>query len=417
MSGAPIPPAAPRPDPSSAPDPARATASMGHRAPAAAAPPPPPSPPDAVLIERVLSPGEMVRRRFAKHRLAVFSFYTLAVLYAVALLAEFFAPHEPSRVHPDHLYSPPVLARFDFSHGFHFRHLMPHTDPVSLRVTYATETDRAVRLRFLVRGEPYRLWGIVPLERRFIDVDPAAVAVAHAAGELPPRWFPLGTDRFGHDVFSRILHGARVSLSIGLVGIAVTLVIGLAIGGVSGYVGGQLDNVIQRGIEIINALPQLPLWLAISAAIPAEWPPVQTYFAIVVVLSLLNWTGLARVVRGKLLALREEDYAVAARLIGASHARIIAKHLLPGLTSHIIVVLTLSVPGMILGETALSFLGLGLQPPVVSWGMMLQDCFNLQNVANHPWLLAPVFFVIATVVAYNFLGDGLRDAADPYASH
>lgn len=415
MSAAPVPPAAPRPDPSAAHDPARAAA--GPAPSGAGAATAPPAPPDSAFVERALSPGEMVRRRFVKHRLAVFSLYTLAVLYAVALLAEFFAPHEPGRVHPDHLYSPPVLVRFDFTHGLHFRNLAPQTDPVSLRVTYSEESDHRVRLRFLARGEPYRLWGLVPLERRFLDVDPAAVAAAREAGESPPLWFPLGADRFGHDVLSRILHGARVSLSIGLVGIAVTLVIGMAIGGVSGYVGGQVDNFIQRTIEIINALPQLPLWLAISAAIPAEWPPVQTYFAIVVVLSLLNWTGLARVVRGKLLALREEDYAVAARLIGASHARIIARHLLPGLTSHIIVILTLSVPGMILGETALSFLGLGLQPPVVSWGVMLQDCFNLQNVANHPWLLAPVFFVIATVVAYNFLGDGLRDAADPYASH
>ncbi len=198
--------------------------------------------------------------------------------------------------------------------------------------------------------------------------------------------------------------------------ILVTFFLGIVIGGISGYVGGAVDNIIQRSIEIINAFPQLPLWLALGAALPSDWPPLRIYFAITIVLSLLGWTGLARVVRGKLLSLREEDYAVAARLLGASHRRVIFRHLLPGFTSHIIVELTLRVPIMILGETSLSFLGLGLRPPVVSWGVMLQDCMNMQAVANYPWLLLPVVFIILAVLCFNFLGDGLRDAADPYSA-
>ncbi|HYD83982.1 MAG TPA: ABC transporter permease, partial [Opitutus sp.] len=218
-----------------------------------------------------------------------------------------------------------------------------------------------------------------------------------------------------HDIFSRLVYGARISLSVGVVAIAVTFLLGVTIGGVSGYVGGSTDNVIQRLIEIVNAFPQLPLWLALGAVLPPDWSPLTVYFAITIVLSLLGWTALARVVRGKILSLREEDYAVAARLIGASHFRILFRHLLPGFTSHIIVVLTMSVPAMILGETSLSFLGLGLRPPIVSWGVMLQDCMSIQTVANYPWLLFPVVLIVLTVLAFNFLGDGLRDAADPYS--
>ncbi len=229
-------------------------------------------------------------------------------------------------------------------------------------------------------------------------------------------FFFFGGDKYGHDLFSRILYGARISLSVGLIGIVITFFLGLIIGGISGYVGGRTDNFIQRSIEIINAFPKLPLWLALGAVMPADWSPLKVYFGITIVLSMMGWTGLARVVRGKILALREEDYAVAARLLGASHGRIIFRHLIPGFTSHIIVALTLTVPGMILGETSLSFLGLGLRPPVVSWGVLLQDCMNMQVVANYPWLLLPVVFIIVTVLCFNFLGDGLRDAADPYSS-
>jgi len=203
---------------------------------------------------------------------------------------------------------------------------------------------------------------------------------------------------------------------VGIVGIVLTFVLGLAIGGVSGYLGGAVDTLIQRAIEITDAFPKLPLWLALGAVMPTDWSPLRVYFGITIVLSLLGWTQLARVVRGKVLSLREEDYAVAARLLGAGHGRVIFRHLVPGFTSHIIVALTLSVPGMILGETSLSFLGMGLRPPVVSWGVLLQDCMNLQAVGSYPWLLLPVVFIVFTVLCFNFLGDGLRDAADPYAS-
>jgi peptide/nickel transport system permease protein len=298
--------------------------------------------------------------------------------------------------------------RWSFTDGLHVRSLQRHVDPITLN-DYYVETGERVRLRLLRRGEPYRLWGLS-------SSDLHAFGPASSAGEPGPPVYLMGADKYGRDILSRAIYGSRISLSIGLISIAVTFLLGVSIGGLSGYVGGKTDEIIQRTIEIINSFPQLPLWLALAAIMPADWPVLQVYFAITIVLSLLGWTGLARVVRGRILSLREEDYAVAARLLGASHSRILFRHLLPGFTSHIIVVLTLSVPAMILGETALSFLGLGLRPPIVSWGVMLQDCLQLQVIANYPWLLLPVPLIVLTVLAFNFLGDGLRDAADPYAS-
>ncbi len=280
-----------------------------------------------------------------------------------------------------------------------------------------------------MKGEPYKLFGLISSERHFLGVNhnkfenPEFYAVNSADGMRPtlsiprPTFFLLGADRYGSGIFSRLIFGSRISLTIGLVAIGITFILGTSIGGISGFCSGRIDTIIQRLIEIINAFPQLPLWLAIAAVLPGDWSPLRIYFAIIIVLSLLNWTGLARVVRGKILSLREEDYALAAYLVGAGNTRILFRHLLPGFTSHIIVSLTLSVPIMIIGETALSFLGVGLRPPIVSWGVMLQDCVNLQILDNYHWLLMPLIMIMLTVLAFNFLGDGLRDAVDPYSVH
>jgi peptide/nickel transport system permease protein len=371
---------------------------------------PPPAPPSEA---GALSHWALIRRRLSHHRLAVASLYVLAVLYTVALAAEFFAPYPRQWRDLSHAYCPPQLPRFSWHDGLHVPAMRVTVDPLTFKRTYLEDPNHPIRLGFFVRGEAYRWFGLIPGSRHFFGPRPERVM---PPGDSRPTFYFLGADKYGRDLLSRLLYGARISLSVGLVSIAATFLFGVTIGGISGYVGGVTDTAIQRLIEIVNAFPQIPLWLAFGAVLPAEWPPLATYFAITLVLSLLSWTGLARVVRGRILALREEEYATAARLLGASHARILFRHLLPGFTSHIIVVLTMSVPAMILGETSLSFLGLGLRAPVVSWGVMLNDCQSIQTVANYPWLLMPVVFVVLTVLCFNFLGDGLRDAADPYSA-
>jgi peptide/nickel transport system permease protein len=259
-------------------------------------------------------------------------------------------------------------------------------------------------VRWFVHSEKYKFLGIIPTDVHLFGT---------GNPDIPILLF--GSDNLGRDMFSRIIHGTRISLTIGLVGVLISFVLGLLIGGISGYFGGAVDNFIQRSIDFLISMPQLPLWMALSAALPRNWPVVKTYFAITIVLSIVGWCGLARVVRGKLLALREEDFAMAARAAGASEWRIITKHLLPSFFSYLVVNITLAIPNMIIGETSLSFLGLGMRAPAVSWGVLLQDSQTLITIAQRPWQLIPCLFVIVTVLMFNFLGDGLRDAADPYA--
>lgn len=359
-----------------------------------------------------LSQWQLIRLRFSRHRLAVISLALLGVLYLLAILAEFVAPYTQGWGDTDYIYSPPQPPKWSWQEGLHVERLQRNIDPITLK-SYYTRTGEVTQLGLFIKGEPYKLWGLIPMERHLIGAKPMDAGADDGVAQQP--FYFMGADQYGRDIFSRLVYGSRVSLSIGIVSILVTFMLGASIGGVSGYVGGRTDNLIQRMIEVIDSFPSLPLWLALAAVVPAHWSALQTYFAITVLLSLLGWTGLARVVRGKILSLREEDYAVAARLLGASHGRVIFRHLLPGFTSHIIVSLSLGVPTMILAETALSFLGLGLRPPVVSWGVMLQETMNMGVVANYPWLLVPVVTIILTVLAFNFVGDGMRDAADPYS--
>ncbi|MCW2244991.1 peptide/nickel transport system permease protein [Azospirillum fermentarium] len=351
------------------------------------------------------SQWRMVWRKLKRHRLAVASGVILLALYASILIAEFLAPYAVDTRHTRFIHAPPQAVHLFHEGRFVGPFVYGHRYQLNmdtLKREYEPDTTAVQPIRFLCRGDAYSFWGLV-------DTD-VHLACAAPGGTL----FLLGTDRLGRDMLSRILYGTRISLTVGLFGIAISFLLGITIGGIAGYYGGWTDTVIQRLIEIIRSFPELPLWMALSAALPANWNPIFVYFGITVILGLLDWTGLARAVRSKLLALREEDFCTAAQLMGARPARIIRRHLLPSFMSHLIASATLSIPGMILGETALSFLGLGLRPPITSWGVLLTEAQNINVVALYPWLMLPVIPVIVTVLAFNFLGDGLRDAADPY---
>ena len=352
------------------------------------------------------SQWQLMWRKLRRHRLALAGATVLALLYLVAIFAEFFAPHDLFQRHNDFINAPPQLVRVldEGSVRLPFVYPLVQTrNEVTLRREYTADTTRRLPLVLFVRGDPYKLWGIFRTDVHFFGT---------RGGEA----FLLGTDRLGRDMLSRVIHGARISLSIGLLGVFISFVLGCILGGISGYYGGTPDLIVQRAIEFILSIPTIPLWMALSAALPANWPALRVYFAITVILALQGWAGLARVVRGKLLELREEDFVMAARIAGQGAGDIIRRHLLPSFMSYLIVSITLAIPGMILGETALSFLGLGLRAPVVSWGVLLKDAQNFRTVSIHPWLLIPGIFVVVTVLMFNFLGDGLRDAADPYTS-
>ncbi len=351
--------------------------------------------------------------KFRQNRVALFAGWVIFFFYGVALFCEFLAPTLPTVAQPRLTYAPPQEIGLFIEDETGQRRFQLHVngyamtvDPESLRRSFTSDPANIIPIGFFVRGEAYDMWGLIPMDR-------------HLIGPLDPsdQMNLLGTDKLGRDMLTRLIYGARVSMSIGLIGVISSLIIGTVLGALSGYFGGWVDLAVQRLIEIISAMPTIPLWLGFAAAIPLTWSPLQVYFIITLIVSLLAWTSLAREVRGRFLSLRREDFVTAAKLDGSSTGRVIFRHILPSLTSHILAVTTLAIPTMIVAETALSFLGIGLKPPVVSWGVLLQDAQNIRTISSAPWLLIwPSLAVISVVLAFNFLGDGLRDAADPYDS-
>jgi len=359
----------------------------------------------------IASQWKLMWWKFRRHKLAMFGLVVVILLYLVAIFAELIATRDPTQVNAAYTYAPPQrLGLFrdedgERVFGLHVYGYKSEIDTETMARSFVIDEAQVVPVGFWVKGYEYDLFGFIPFDR-------------HLLGPKDPSqpFYLLGADRLGQDLFSRMIVGTRISMSIGLIGVFLSLILGIVIGGMSGYFSGGVDTAIQRVIEFLQSIPTIPLWLGLAAAVPATWSPLRTYFAITIILSIIGWTGLARVVRGRFLSLREEEFVTAARLDGTGEMRIILRHMLPSFTSHIIASITLAIPGVILAETALSFLGLGLRSPINSWGVLLQEAQNIRSVSTAPWLLLPGLMVVIAVISLNFLGDGLRDAADPYAT-
>ncbi|MDT0683139.1 ABC transporter permease [Roseicyclus sp. F158] len=366
---------------------------------------------EEIATDAEASQWRLTWRAFKRHRLALVSLWIIVAIYLIALFAEVVAPYDPHATSSTAVYHPPQAVHFiDRSDdGFAIRPWVQKMtlvrDPMTLSATYEPAEGEKVYLSIFGKGDEYSLWGLFDGDRHLVT-----------GADPDERFYLFGTDRLGRDMLSRTIYGARISMSVGLLGVTFSLIIGTILGGFSGYYGGRIDMVVQRLVELILALPTIPIWLGLSAALPQDWSPLSRYFAITVILSLVGWTELARVVRGRFLALRTEEFVTAARLDGGSQWRVIFRHMMPSMASHIIASVTLAIPAMIVAETALSFIGLGLTPPIISWGVLLKEAQNIRSIAQAPWLFIPGGAVCVAILALNFLGDGLRDAADPYSN-
>jgi peptide/nickel transport system permease protein len=365
------------------------------------------TPPQSEEKIAVATQWQLMWWRFKKHKLACIGGVILIIFYMIVIFADFLAYADPEaseaqrslmRPQPIHWFGGDTFGPYVYPQ-------IGHRDPVTFKRVYIPEYNRKIPVRFFTQGFPYKLFGFIPCNIHLLGVQGA---------EAAETLFLFGTDLQGRDLWSRTVYGTRTSMTIGLAGVALSLILGITLGGISGYFGGLIDTIVQRLIEVLRSIPTIPLWMGLAAALPNSWSIIQIYFSITLIISLIGWTELARVVRGRFISLRQEDFIMAAELLGCGKARIIFRHMVPSFISHIIAATTLAIPAMIISETSLSFLGLGLRAPAISWGVLLQDAQNIQSLAISPWLLIPAFPVIIAVLSFNFLGDGIRDAADPY---